>query len=123
LNGTGDINIPSINIPSFVEQVIAANPAPTMIPRVTATAVNVGGVALPVGATVGLFLGGDSSLVSTDPNGDQRAESLLPTGNNEGKVRSHLSFGAGVHRCLGMHLARVGLTTLVEELVTRWETT
>jgi len=36
-------------------------------------------------------------------------------------VRGHLSFGFGIHRCLGMRLAELQLTILWEEILKRWD--
>ena len=36
-------------------------------------------------------------------------------------VRQHLSFGFGVHRCLGMRLAELQLKILWEEILQRWD--
>lgn len=38
-----------------------------------------------------------------------------------GNVRQHLSFGFGVHRCLGMRLAELQLKILWEEILQRWD--
>ena len=35
-------------------------------------------------------------------------------------VRQHLSFGFGIHRCLGMRLAELQLKILWEEILQRW---
>jgi cytochrome P450 len=36
-------------------------------------------------------------------------------------VRQHLSFGFGIHRCLGMRLAELQLKILWEEILARWD--
>lgn len=36
------------------------------------------------------------------------------------RPRHHLSFGFGIHRCVGSHLAELQLKILWEELLRRW---
>lgn len=54
-----------------------------------------------------------------------RDESVFPDAdclNIERKnVRQHLSFGFGIHRCLGMRLAELQLKILWEEILKRWD--
>lgn len=47
----------------------------------------------------------------------ERAEELDPTRN----ANHHLSFGLGIHRCLGMHLARLELRVGLEEFLAEVE--
>lgn len=35
-------------------------------------------------------------------------------------ARGHLAFGAGIHRCLGSHVAEMQLRVLLEEMLARW---
>lgn len=70
-----------------------------------------GGATLKAGDRV-LFL-----LACADRDPDQFDE---PTTFRLGReTTGHLSFGAGPHRCLGMHLARVELHVFYEELLSR----
>ena len=70
------------------------------------------GVAIPAGAWVFVALGAANRDPARHPDPD--AFDLFRGG------RAHLAFGSGVHRCLGMHLARsetrVALEVLLERL-------
>jgi cytochrome P450 len=81
-------------------------PAPTT-PRITTQEVEVCGQTIPAGAHVMLCL----ATVNRDP---QR----FPAGDEidlDPANRGHLSFGGGIHRCLGSHLARRELRLVIEE--------
>ncbi len=56
-------------------------------------------------------------------NSGNRDESVFPDGDRwdptRGNSRRHLSFGYGIHRCLGARLAELQLVTLIEEMSAR----
>ena len=76
--------------------------------RVTTCETELGGVAIPAGASVVLRLaaaGRDGAIVA-EPHG------FVP---GQRGSRRHLAFGAGLHRCLGSHLATMEAEVVVEE--------
>ena len=76
--------------------------------RVTTRETELDGVAIPAGASVLLRLaaiGRDSAIVA-DPH------AFVP---GQRGSRRHLAFGAGLHRCLGAHLATMEAEVVVEE--------
>jgi cytochrome P450 len=76
--------------------------------RVTTCDTELDGVAIPAGASVVLRLaaaGRDPGIVA-DPHG------FVPSQRGS---RRHLAFGAGLHRCLGAHLATMEAEVVVEE--------
>jgi cytochrome P450 len=76
--------------------------------RVTTREARLGGVTIPAGASVLLRLaaaGRDSAIVD-EPHG------FVP---GQRGSRRHLAFGAGLHRCLGAHLATMEAEVVVEE--------
>jgi cytochrome P450 len=81
------------------------------MPRVTSEAVELGGITIPAGdAVVPLFATANRDpSVFTDPDRLDFSRTL----------GSHLGFGAGVHHCLGSHLARVEVQEAMRGLVTR----
>jgi len=56
-------------------------------------------------------------------NSGNRDEAVFPDGDRwdpeRDNSRRHLSFGYGIHRCLGARLAELQLTTLIEEMARR----
>ena len=56
-------------------------------------------------------------------NSGNRDESVFPDGDRwdpaRNNSRRHLSFGYGIHRCLGARLAELQLVTLIEEMAAR----
>lgn len=82
-------------------------PAP-ITPRVTSQDVVVAGTLIPAGSYVNLVLG----TANRDPKRFEQPDVL----NIDAGDRGHLTFGGGIHRCLGSHLARRELKIVVEEL-------
>lgn len=101
-------------IPQAVEELmrfVQLGEAGAAFPRVATEEVDLGGVRIPAGAAVLPVLtvaNRDPALV-TDPDRLDVTRGLS----------THLSFGAGVHHCLGAQLARMELQEALRGLVTR----
>jgi len=97
---------PSLVGPVIEEVLRLELPAPTT-PRVVMEDVEVCGTRIPAGSQVALCL----ATVNRDSE-----QFRLPDDIDLGQAESgHLSFGGGLHRCLGSHLARRELRLVVEE--------
>ena len=99
-------------IPNAVEELLRFNSSVITWRRKTTKPVEIAGVAIPEGANLLLALcsGNHDHTHFADP-----AKFDIDRPN----VRSHLSFGFGIHFCLGAPLARLGLKIILEELARR----
>jgi cytochrome P450 len=96
---------PELMIPVIDEVLRIEPPAPTT-PRVTTQDVELCGVTIPANSPVMLCL-------ATANRGEERAQ---PNAIDLEHARDgHVSFGGGIHRCLGSHLARREIRLVVEE--------
>jgi cytochrome P450 len=99
-------------IAPLVEEVLRLElPAP-MVPRMALADVEVCGVTIPKDARVLIVMA--TANREAEGGGDIDEISL-----DEGRRRPHLTFGGGIHRCLGSHLARRELKLIVEEFHAR----
>jgi len=96
---------PSI-IPTAVEELLRWETPVTGVPRVVQQDVELGGCPVHKGDHVGISIGS----ANTDESDLADAYEVILTRNSK-----HLAFGAGVHRCLGSHLARLELRTTLRE--------
>lgn len=98
-------------VPTFVEEVLRLElPAP-MPPRVATRDHVVGDVVIREGSRVHLTL----ATANRDPAVRDHPDQLDITR----EANRHFAFGAGVHRCLGSHLARMELRLVLEEFLRR----
>jgi len=96
---------PSI-IPTAVEELLRWETPVTGVARVATEDVELGGCPVQRGDHVGVSIGS----ANTDETFLPDAYDVILTRNSK-----HLAFGAGVHRCLGSHLARLELRTTLRE--------
>lgn len=100
-------------VDAAVEETLRADSSVIAWRRVTTRPVVLGGTELPAGAKLMLALG----AANHDPRQFRAPGTFDPARDN---VRRHLSFGRGVHFCLGQHLARaeaaIVLATLGQRL-------
>jgi cytochrome P450 len=94
-------------IPKAVEEILRIEAAVSAGRRAT-RAVELGGVSIAEGDQLLLVLSSANRDPKTFPEPVNFDINRFPN--------RHLSFGAGVHRCLGSHLGRVELTIALEEL-------
>jgi cytochrome P450 len=98
-------------IPAFAEEIFRLEPPGPGIPRVTTRNVEIGGVAIPAFSSVWLAL-----EAAGRTNG---GEEISRGSHGEVRRQRHWAFGAGMHRCLGMHLARLEMDTFLTEWLNR----
>jgi cytochrome P450 len=101
-------------VPGAVEELmrfVQLGDGATSLPRITTEDVMLSGVTIPAGAVVLPAL----AIANRDPGVYEEPDGLDVTR----KELSHLSFGAGVHHCLGAQLARMELQEALRGLVTR----
>jgi cytochrome P450 len=99
-------------IPGAVEELLRFSRLGSLPPaRVTTEDVQIGGVVIPAGEQVMPLLG----TANRDPSAFTDPDRFDVTRD----AASHLSFGAGVHHCLGAQLARVELQEAFRGLIGR----
>ncbi|GAA4942426.1 cytochrome P450 [Actinoplanes utahensis] len=98
-------------IPAAVEEMLRYDSPSQLFVRTAAADVEIEGVTVPAGAEVATLLGAANRdpAVFADPDGFDAGRDPNP----------HLSFGAGLHFCLGAPLARVELRTALAALLDR----
>jgi hypothetical protein len=94
-------------IPAAVEELVRLDPPAPFLPRVTAEEVAIDGRLLPAGTKVSAHL--------QAANRDEAACPRPYEVDFHRPENSHASFGLGVHRCLGSHLARLEMRLVYEE--------
>jgi cytochrome P450 len=94
-------------IPAFVEEILRLEAPGPAIPRFTAREVNIGGVTIPAHSPVWLAL----EAAGRENGGDE----ISTASNGEIRRQRHWAFGGGMHRCLGMHLARLEMAAFVTQ--------
>lgn len=96
---------------AFIEEVLRMRGSFQRILRIATRETELGGVTIPAGAIVRLLLGS----ANRDPHIFEDAESF----DADAKRRNHMSFGRGIHSCLGSWLARLEATVVLRLLVER----
>ena len=98
-------------IPAFVEEILRLEAPGPAIPRVTTREVTIGGVTIPAQSAVWLAL----EAAGRENGGDEISTA------SDGKIRRqrHWAFGAGMHRCLGLYLARLEMAEFLTEWLSR----
>ena len=95
-------------IDPVIEEVLRLEPPAPMFPRMTTQQVEVCGVTIPAGERVMICLAtANRSAANYD------APDAIDLGQAD---RGHVTFGGGIHRCLGSHLARREMRLVVQEL-------
>ena len=94
-----------------IEESVRWTPTDPMFSRFVARDTELGGVRVPAGAVMHICLG----AANRDPARWERPDEFDPTR----PPQAHIGFGNGAHICLGMHVARAEIRTVMEALVQR----
>ena len=100
-------------IPGAVEETLRFDPSVCVWRRVTTRPATVGGVDLPAGAKLFLWL----AAAGRDPSVFPEPDAFDVDRDN---ARRHLAFGRGIHYCLGASLGKLEAELAVAELARRW---
>ena len=100
-------------IPGTVEEILRFSPSVVGWRRKSRTDSVVGGVTIPAGANILMITGSANRDEAQFPGG----ESFDQTRDN---ARTHLSFGYGIHYCLGFQLAKMEGAVVLRQLSERF---
>lgn len=98
-------------IPWAIEEAVRWEPPLLTITRVATRDTELAGVPIPAGSAVMPMLGAANRDETRYPDPDRFDIFRTPT--------PHISWGIGVHVCLGMHLARLEMTVALNALLDR----
>jgi cytochrome P450 len=99
-------------IPNTVEELLRFDTSAVAWHRRTRRPVDMGGVSLPAGARLLLLLGSANHDEAHFPDPER-------LDIHRANAKEHLSFGFGIHYCLGAPLARLEMLIALELLTTR----
>lgn len=94
-----------------IEEALRWEPPITAVVRKTTRDCELGGMPIPAGTTINVNV----AAANRDPERYPDPDRFDPTRANI----AHLTFGAGAHLCLGMHLARMETTVAINALLDR----
>lgn len=100
-------------IPGAVDELLRYAPSVVGWRRKARYATTVGGVALPEGAQILMITGSGNRDDAQFPDGERFDIS-------RSNARTHLSFGYGIHHCIGYQLARMEVSILLRQLTRRF---
>ena len=99
-------------IPGAIEEILRFNPSVITWRRRAVVETTVDGFTFPQGANILLLMGSGN-----------RDEEVFPDGEtlhiDRANAKEHLSFGSGIHYCLGAPLAKLEFKVVLEELTQR----
>jgi cytochrome P450 len=98
-------------VPQAIEEALRWETPALSVARAAAGDVELGGVRIPSGALVAVSLGAANRDPGRYPDPD--AFDIFR------EDKQHMSFGDGVHKCLGMHLARLEMRVLLNTVLDR----
>lgn len=98
-------------LPAAIEEGLRYETPMVIIPRTTTAEVEINGQVIPAGASVNLCAGS----ANRDENRWPDAEKF----DIHRDRQPHVTFGQGIHTCLGMHLARVETQAMLTSLLDR----
>lgn len=105
------LNDPTI-APQIVEESLRADPPIHLEGRSTTRKTVLGGIEIPEGESV--------ALLYASANHDDRQFENPEIFDPLRPSNQHLAFGHGIHMCIGMHLARLEMRTVLEEVMKRF---
>lgn len=97
-------------IPAFIEEVLRFNPPGHCVLRKTTAAVTLSGVTLPADEYVLIIL----ASANRDPGKFPQPDKFDMARDN---AKQHLTFGYGVHTCIGANLARLEVKIALETIL------
>jgi len=101
-------------VPAFVEEIVRYGCPATMTPRQAVEDTTLNGTPIHKGASVYMMWGSGS-------HDDEVFESPFELRLDRPNIRQHTSFGAGVHHCAGVHLARKEIELSVHSWLNRFK--
>lgn len=110
-----DLKADAALIPGVIEETLRYDSSVVAWRRITTQPTSLGGVDLPKGAKLMLSL----AAANRDPEKFSDPEKFDP---GRAHPEDHLSFGKGIHFCLGAHLARIEIEIVLNEMLKRFAT-